>query len=69
MTKEQAAAYVFAQASCVYARVAGMAAENLALIHANQPPKYREADFAAVPEELGVHHNAVMTLYQEVNRY
>lgn len=69
MNPEQAAAYIFAMAACAYARVAGMAAENLALVHAGMPPRYQEDDFAKVPEEQGIHHNAVMTLFQQVNRY
>lgn len=68
MDAAQAAAYVIAQAACCNAEIAAMQAANDQSRLAGVVPHYDEQHFLAVPERYGVHHNAVLTLFQGVNR-
>lgn len=64
MTEEQKAAYIYAMATVALAEIAGMQAENQQRECQGDAPAYREDDFAAVVQRNGVHHNAVLTLFQ-----
>jgi hypothetical protein len=62
MTQAQAAAYVMAQAACAYARIASMQCQNQADLAAGRHTTFNGADFDSIPNEYGIHHNAVLTL-------
>lgn len=68
MDAAQSAAYVIAQAACCAAEIAAMQAANANANRADVQPPFDEQDFRAVPERYGVHHNAVLTLFQGVNQ-
>lgn len=68
MTPVEAAAYVIAQSASMCAELGAMESANDAAKHDGQPPKFTEADFRAVPDRYCVHHNAVMSLFQEATR-
>lgn len=61
MTREQAAAFIIAQAACAMAEVAAMQARNAANPHR---PTHPPEDFEAVPDRYGIGHNAVLTFFQ-----
>lgn len=60
MTPEQKAAFVFAQAACAMAEVAGMQAANAARQYAGQLPQYRGEDFIDVTRRHGLSASAVV---------
>ncbi len=62
LTRLEAVAYVNAMVACVQAEIAGMQAAN-AQFPNDQP--YMHDAFVAVIEKYGVHHNAVIGLFQE----
>ncbi len=64
MTDEQKAAYVFAQAACLMAEVAGMQAENMQREYKGEAMAYVENDFQSAINRYGVHHNGVCTTFQ-----
>lgn len=68
MDAAQSAAYIIAQAACVTAEIAAMEAANQWRRDRGVQPTYDEEHFRAVPEKYGVHHNAVLTLFEQVNR-
>lgn len=63
MTPEQQAAYVIAQAACANAMIAAMQATNQACAAQGLAPVHTAADFVAVPDNYGLHHNSVLTLF------
>lgn len=63
MTPEQKAAYVIAMSAYVMARVAGMQAENALRIDRGDALAYPEEAFEKVAIESGIHHNAVISLF------
>jgi len=65
MTREQAAAYINAMVACANAEVAGMQAENEGRSRNGMALAYGVEAFRAVPEKWGIHHNAVLALFQE----
>lgn len=64
MTPEQQAAFVIAQATCATADIVAMQAENAADIAAKARPTWTGADFRAVIERYGIHHNAVIGFFR-----
>lgn len=67
MTPEQAAAFVIAQAACAMTEVAAMLAEDrLAAIQGHNCHLGNE--YRAVIEQYTVGHNAVLQLFQDINR-
>lgn len=65
MTPEQSAAYVIAMSACAAGKVAGMVAQNDSdKLVVGRYPTFNASDFNAVAEEFGIHHNAVMSLFQ-----
>lgn len=64
MTPEQQAAYVIAMAACAMAEVAGMQAENQQRAHRGESAAYTEGAFTEVINRNGIHHNAVLTMFQ-----
>ena len=64
MTDEQKAAYIMAQAACVMAETAAMQAENMQREHLGQSMTYNEDHFVALIAHYGIHHNAVLSLFQ-----
>lgn len=69
MTPEQAAAFVMGQAACASAELLSMVAANALDAQAGRPPSHSPSDFAAVPDRYTVGHNAVLTLFQDINKY
>lgn len=67
MTPEQQAAYIIAQAACAMIEVAGMQAEDRAWEKLGFNPHGGE-EYRAVIEKYGIHHNAVITLFQGNSR-
>lgn len=65
MTPEQKAAYVIAQSACMNARMESMKAANTQATFHGQPPLYQEWDFISLPDEFGLHHNAICLFFQE----
>ena len=63
MTQEQKAAYVFSQGICALAALMAMNAENEKNKIEGAPPMYREHAFFAVPENYGLGHNTVLSLF------
>lgn len=64
MTPEQAAAYVHAQAVAATAEIEGMKAENQNRMSNGWGATYTEDDFARIISKYGLHHNAVVTTFQ-----
>jgi hypothetical protein len=54
------ATYLICMAACVQVEAMAMQAENQANRDANEPPTYKPADFKALIERYGIHHNAVI---------
>ena len=65
MTPEQKAAYVFAQAVCAMAEIEGMKAENIQCTFRDADMTYMKKQFMAVIEKYGIHHNAVLTEFED----
>jgi len=65
MTNKQSAAYVFSQSICALAKIAGMAAKNQQHLIEYEEAFYDESDFEKVIEEYSIHHNGVMTVFNE----
>lgn len=64
MTDDQKAAYVIAMAACAQVEAIGMLSENQRVIAlGHRIPPYNQADFEALIEKHGIHHNAVLTLF------
>ena len=64
MNREEAAAYVFAQAVCALAEIQGMKALNDYRKILGHQIAYDDGPFVEVIEKYGIHHNAVINLYQ-----
>ncbi|MEA3242868.1 MAG: hypothetical protein U9Q19_05430 [Pseudomonadota bacterium] len=64
MTPEQAAAYVHAQAVAATAAIESMKAANTLREMQGKTIAYDEQAFLSVLEQYGLHHNAVMTTFQ-----
>ena len=60
MTPEERAAYVNAMVACASIRAIGMQAENEHRAMQGLAPAYGEEQFAALIDEYGIHHNAVL---------
>jgi hypothetical protein len=63
MTDEQKAAYVIAQSACMLAVLESMKAENAMCDVRGVPREHSSVDFEDLPNQYGVHHNAVMGLF------
>lgn len=64
MTDEQKVAYLNAQVVCAQIEVAGMQAENQHRMNVGQSIAYGEEAFSALANKYGIHHNAVLGLFQ-----
>ena len=64
MTEEQKAAYIIGKAAALVTRVAGMQAENMQRQHRGEAMAYNEHAFSTAVLEEGVHHNAIIELFQ-----
>ena len=65
MTPEQKAAYVIGIATMVFARTAGMQAENNQRVMNGHAPAYGESAFEKLIQDTGCHHNGILTIFQE----
>lgn len=65
MTPAQAAAYIAAMTECAAAERAGMEAQNNHNAVLGLAPLYCKTDFDALIDKYGIHHNAVMTTFQQ----
>lgn len=63
MTPEQQAAFIMAQAMVLYAKIAGMQAENQSCALREVAPRFVDADFEAEINRSGCGHNDVITLF------
>ena len=65
MTEEQN--IVYTQGMLLQARITmeGMIAENQQRAHCGEQMAYTQKSFNALIEEYGIHHNAVISLYQQ----
>ena len=63
MTEEQSAAYVNAQTIAARAEVEGMVAENQQRAACGNAMAFDGADFETVIEKYGLHHNALIALF------
>lgn len=57
----QQVAFLQSQTACALIEAEGMKAENAHWAYLEQGPAYREADFKALVEKWGIHHNAALT--------
>jgi hypothetical protein len=64
MTPEQAAAYVYAQAVAASAAIESMKAENFMREQQGLAQAYGEQAFYDIINEYGIHHNAIITIFQ-----
>ena len=60
MTEEQKAAYVIAMSACAVIKALGMNADNAQRAHRGESMAWTSADFDALIEIEGIHHNAVI---------
>lgn len=60
MTPEQQAAYIIAQSACMLAEMEAMKAANAMPFAGTETKRYEPADFEALPNRYGLHHNAVV---------
>lgn len=65
MTKAEAIAYVQAQTVCALAAIEAMKAENAHREACGMSVAYGEEAFLQIPVTYGIHHNAVVSLFQE----
>lgn len=63
MTNEQKAAYINAQVASMLVEMEAMKVENVLRSIKGFVPKYDGGDFLALPEKYGVHHNAIIGLF------
>lgn len=64
MTKDEAVAYVHTQTACAMIEAMGMAAENEHRKACGQSVAYGEEAFNAIGLKYGIHHNDVLTTFQ-----
>ena len=64
MNEIQQAAYVIAQAACAMCEVEAMKADNERCRQQGVSDAYGESHFMALQDKYGIHHNAVITLFQ-----
>lgn len=65
MTPEQKAAFITAQSACAIAEIEAMHAENQACIASDRAPIFAFRDFKDIPNKYGLHHNAVVTFFED----
>lgn len=65
MTREEKVVYIIAQSICAAAELQAMRAANTAATAAGQPPPWDPDSFRRIPETYGIHHNAILTYFQE----
>jgi len=66
MTDEQKAAYVNAMAIAAQIEMQGMIAENQQRESQGKAQAYGAEHFFETIEKYGIHHNAIITFYEEV---
>ncbi len=67
MTREQQMIYVQGQIVCAQVEIFGMQAENMQRQQLGQSMAFVYDDFMKVINQYGVHHNAVIGLFQGSN--
>lgn len=67
MTPEQAAAYVNSQVACMMATLAAMHEENRERELQGHTHAHDHAAFLDLPNNFGVHHNAVCDIFADAN--
>ncbi len=65
MTPEQSAAYINAQTACALAEIEAMKAANRDAELKGDVPRFGWGDFINIPDRYGIHHNAVVSSFQE----
>lgn len=65
MTKQQAAAYVFAQSVAALAAIEGSKAANVERERNGYALAYDEGAFADIAADFGITHNQIMALFAE----
>lgn len=66
MTPEQEAAYVNAQSTAAMIEAMGMFAVNQKLLQVGDPPRYLFEDFTMLINQYGIHHNATISLFHDL---
>lgn len=61
----QGAAYVMAQTICALAEIEGMKAENAGRADKGMAQAYGHESFVGVIDKYGIHHNGVMTMFEQ----
>ncbi len=64
MTPEQQAAYVFAQSVSALIEALGMISDNLDRARKDESQAWHNEEFNHLIEKYGIHHNAVLSIYQ-----
>jgi hypothetical protein len=67
MTPEQIAAYVQSQVACASIEVEAMKAENRLFEEQGYAQVYNEAAFRAIPDQFGIGHNSVVSMFNASN--
>jgi hypothetical protein len=67
MTPEQTAAYVQAQTACAMAEIASMHAANREREIQGFTHAYGEQSFREIPDEFGIGHNSVVSMFNASN--
>jgi hypothetical protein len=67
MTPEQSAAYVIAQAAQAIITAIGMHSDNMQRQHCGQAMAFCAGDFEQLIMDSGIHHNAVVALFNASN--
>ena len=65
MTPEQKAAYINARVACATIEAAGMTALNMQRASLGLSMAYEDDAFDALIDKYGIHHNAVLNLFNE----
>lgn len=64
MTPEQKAAYAISMAAVAMIEAIAMQAANQRAVLLNTGPPHMDFDFTALIDKHGIHHNALITLFQ-----
>jgi hypothetical protein len=68
MTPEETIAYVQAQTACALTELEGMKAENADRARRGETQAYGEQAFSDLILRYGIHHNAVIGMFQQAIR-
>jgi hypothetical protein len=67
MTSEQSAAYVYANSVAALVELEAMKAANFERQLNNESLAYNENTIAEIIQKYGIHHNAILSLFSQVD--